>query len=418
LSTALRHLKPPHRIEAVTLLAQVLQEQGAWGESLQLLDDEVSLEDSSKGHLCETLRLMARVHQYGLEPVEMHSALTYLHSVTMSEEPVETRILAARVAAHLIGDLRAPTVAHRMLDAVSAIPLTNLTAEDLAKIALIKAILLYQLQERQSSLHEIEAAAVHLRSQNLASTIACQLQAGLGAIKCLEGQYAEALEFLQNAHRIATRLDNDTLRRDVTANIALAHGRLGNYEHESRWAKESMGLGPTALTSYVQILACYCAAFASAVRGSTQEAAELLSALERRMPGTLPPWAVQAWRLYSADVLHIAGKGVEARRAALRATVEQEFRLHAPGFAGPFARWIAVLSESPERLGQASIEVDRLLAKIRSYDAIDRAEILAASVMLNRKQAKSVVDGERMLREALQALPEAVSSQLRRLGFL
>ena len=419
LSTALRHLRPPHRIEAVTLLAQVLQEQGAWAESLQLLDAEAHIKDASNAALYGVLQLMARSNLYGLDTEEMQCALPYLRSVIVSrEESAETRILAARVAAHVVGALRSPNAAREMIDAMLTIPIEGLSPDDMAKSALVKAVLFYQIRDRQSSLHSIQSAATHLRAQNLASRVACDVQTGLGAIKCLEGEYGEGAVFLQNAYRIAARLDNDTLKRDLGANIALAHIRLGNYEQGARWSKESMTLGTTILTSFVQVLACYCAAFAEGMRGNASEAVDLVTAMERRMPGTLPPWAIQAWCLYSADALHTAGRWSEAKRAASKATFEQDCRLHVPVFAGPFSRWVVSLSDSSERLEEAARIIDRLIAGIGSYDSIDRAEILAAGVKLDQKLYRSTAKNEELLRTALEALPEAVSIQLRRLGCL
>jgi tetratricopeptide (TPR) repeat protein len=418
LSTALHHLGPPDRGEALTLLSQVLQEQGEWAQSLELLSSEPLTAHDPHAHIRQVLLIMAHANLNGVQFHEVDEQLVYLEDIAKSGEPVETRILAARVAAHLIGDIRSPTRAAMVLDALMSIGAEPMVADDLARLALVKAILLYQLHDRQSSVYEIERAARHIRTQNLASTTACQLQAGLGAIKCVEGRYNEGLDFLDNAYRIAVRLDNDTLRRDVCANVALAHGRLGNYEREQRWARESMSLGGAQVTSYVQILACYCASFATAMRGSHGEAVELISNMDARMPGILPPWAVQAWHLYSADVLYLAAKQTEARRAAHKATFDQDCRLHAPGFAGPFARWLAKLADTPEKLAVASQVMESMLERLRSFDALDRAEILAATAMLERR--KGGFDGHRqsMLADALNSLPNAISEQLQRLGFL
>lgn len=417
LSTALHHLRPPERDEAVTLLTQVLQEQGEWSQSLNLLGVESVDTGGSQIPIRKVLSLMARVNLYGLHLEEVKAELSHLEALVRGAEPTETRILAARVAAHLSGDLRSPSTAAKMLEAMNGLQDEHLTPDDAARVALVKAILLYQVSDRQSSVHEIERAARHIRTQNLASTTACQLQAGLGAIKCLDGQYNEGLDFLHNAYRIAARLDNDTLRRDVCANIALAHARLGNYEQEHRWAHESMSLGPATLTSYVQILACYCGAFACAMRGNVHDAVGMVTAMQRRMPGTLPPWAVQAWDLYAADVLYLSAREADARRLALRATLDQGHHLHASGFAGPFARWVAKLADHPERGVKATEVLGSMLVRLRSYDALDKAEILAAAALVDQRTGRIDRYTRSQLADALNALPNAISDQLRRLGF-
>jgi tetratricopeptide (TPR) repeat protein/type II secretory pathway predicted ATPase ExeA len=418
LSTALDNLQPPDRGTAVVLLAQVLQEQGDWAQSLELLASEGWACDRDQAIESHVLTLMARASLYGLSTHEIYEELQSLEGIVRTATATETRLLAGRVGAHLIAIVRSDGAARGLLEALTTIDQHDLSADNLALCALTKAILLYQLHDRRSCAAEIEHSAAHIRSQNLTSTTACQLQAGLGAIKCVEGEYQAGLEFLHNAYRVVMRLDNDTLRRDVGANIALAYGRLGQYQQQLEWARESMALGPTSLTSFCQVLACYSASFASAMRGNCRETLDLITAMEHRMPGTLPPWALQAWSLYAADALFLAGRHGEARRMALRATFERGCELHAPGFAGPFARWVVVMGEIEGRLADVVPIVGRMLASLQQYDALDRAEILAASRKLHIRVGRNDRSTQEALRVALASLPDAIAVQLRRLEFL
>ena len=416
LSTALRHLQPPVRVDAVILLAEVLQEQGQWAPSLELLEEEVFLGSSDATDARRVLTTMAKANLFGVEPRVIKEELDYLVNLIGSSAPIEIRLLAARVAAFLVGDLRSSQLAEQVLAALTTLQSRSFTTDDLSRLALVKAILLFHRHDRRSSLEEIKIAARNIDAPNLASTTACHLQAGLGAINSLDGHYSEAVSFLLSAYRIALRLDNDTLRSQVAANLALAYGRLGEYRSQCFWASESISLAPLALTSFTQVLAAYCASLGLIMQGQADLGLQQLATIEQRMPGLLPKWARQAWALYSADLLHLAGKGVAARRAALHATVDQEFRLHAPGFAGPFARWVVRLAEQPDGLARAQSTLSPLETRLESFDALDRAEILAAICQLERRLGRQMRRTDE-LRRCIATLPEAVVTQLTRLGF-
>ncbi|MGH9196537.1 MAG: hypothetical protein ACRD1T_12445, partial [Acidimicrobiia bacterium] len=181
LSTALNHLLLPERREAVILLAEVLQDQGEWSQLLALLDREFSAREREESCITRILTMMAESHLLGYDTQATDKNLRFATAVIESTSAASVRIAAARMAAFFVGDLRDSSWAQRVLHAVSTIQTVGLTTDELSRIALVKAILLFQLHDKKSSLDEIEAAAAYLDERKTASSIACYLQAGLGA---------------------------------------------------------------------------------------------------------------------------------------------------------------------------------------------------------------------------------------------
>ena len=88
--------------------------------------------------------------------------------------------------------------------------------------------------------------------------------------------------------------------------------------------------------------------------------------------------------------------------------------LHAPAFAGAYARWLALISESDSRGTAACEQIDYLHANLEKYDAIDQVEILYAHAKSNHMHATA--DRLNRLPQRLEQLPAPVLDQLRRLG--
>src|SRR5690606_28256522 len=119
-----------------------------------------------------------------------------------------------------------------------------------------------------------------------------------------------------------------------------------------------------------------------------------------------------------ADVLTVLGRRQDAARAA-REAIGTEFNgLLSDSRAGPYARWKARLARNPADAQVARAEVLQFLEGGERYDALDRAEILAAATLLGQLTNSDVSREAQSLRQALSQLPTAVSGLLRSLGFL
>jgi DNA-binding SARP family transcriptional activator/tetratricopeptide (TPR) repeat protein len=417
IASALPHLTGRERADAVVLLADILQEQGRWLESLSLLD-AVRNDDAMDLGWISVLTLRARSYLRDSGAEETAGSIVGLVKLIRDADNPSLRIAAARTAATLVGDIRDQLQADLVLESVASIPMDHLVPEDLSRLSLARARLTYQMHDCVSSVHQIEAAALILNSTGEVSSTAVELQIGLGVISCMRGEYTNSIRHLSNAYKIAVRLGNESLRSSIAANLALVHGRMGYYEDQLRWAEECIFLSRGLSANYTELLAVYCASFASIFVGRPFRARELIAEANAKSPDGLPLWALQAWGLYSADLNLLLGEDQECRRAALSATQGVNQTLHACGFAGAFSRWTAFLANSLASVQGALKVIGGFAAQLASYDALDKAEILAAILFLQRRYCTPSEEIKAQLFKQLETLPPAVMVQMTSLRML
>jgi hypothetical protein len=125
---------------------------------------------------------------------------------------------------------------------------------------------------------------------------------------------------------------------------------------------------------------------------------------------------LQAWGLYKADVLFLAGQHSAAVLAGRKAIGEPPM-LRSSFFAGRFCRWLAMVSEDPPEVVTHRKHIIRMVQELQNFDAVDQVEIMCAYAMSER-QPESKAPRNPLLREKLKDLPQAISDQLFRLGML
>jgi DNA-binding SARP family transcriptional activator/tetratricopeptide (TPR) repeat protein/type II secretory pathway predicted ATPase ExeA len=416
LSSVLPHLVTPEKGQVALLLAELLQEQGRWADSLELLEED------SKGRslagMSQVLAMQARFHLYGSAPDRTARDLrTLLGMIENSGDPT-LRIAAAGAATTMAASLRDQAWARTLLEALASVPASGLDHQRLTSMSLSRARLMFQRNDHVSSLHEIETATSFLLSPDAISTNAAQFQAGLGAISSKQGEYAKGRVFLEKGYKIAARLGNDSLQGRIAANLALVLGRLGLYADQLCWAEKSLRVERGPSPDYTELLAGYCAAFACISMDLPSRAMEFIESARARITDSLPSWTLQAWLLYSADLYLLLGQQEEAKSEASKATGGVHCVLHVDNFAGPYCRWTARLAIDCGQLSQALKQVQFFLVRLESYDALDRAEILAAMTYLHCRLGFDSQELQSQLRHQLIHLPPPVTDQLRRVGML
>ena len=162
LSSAIPHLLATERGHAVLLLAEVLQEQGRWRESLDLLS-EMSPEHNPEALLVLTLTARFWVTDFTTEQVWDY--VPQLRSVIERSNDISVRINAAKAMALLAGFLRDARLAKDLLECVDLIPTVSLSLDDLASLADAKARLLYNAFERGPCLQELISVGAELQDQ-------------------------------------------------------------------------------------------------------------------------------------------------------------------------------------------------------------------------------------------------------------
>src|SRR5262249_15593650 len=126
----------------------------------------------------------------------------------------------------------------------------------------------------------------------------------------------EALAAGEQAYRMAAKLGNDTLSTAVIGNLVMYCSRLGRYDDQSRWVAQVPKHRSSEFAGLVDVQIAYTTGLGAALRGQRSQADETIDSLEKRIPRGAPPWILQVWHLYRADVLWIMGRHSEAIRTA------------------------------------------------------------------------------------------------------
>jgi hypothetical protein len=123
---------------------------------------------------------------------------------------------------------------------------------------------------------------------------------------------------------------------------------------------------------------------------------------------------LQAWQLYKADALAVAGAPADGIASARRAFDFSKLGPIADHYIGTYCRWCGFVATPRER-SSARDYLSGVLEHLDAYDALDQAEILLG--------ARLVTDGisvtlERELQRRLSALPAGVGEFFKRVGMI
>jgi tetratricopeptide (TPR) repeat protein len=412
LTTATRNLTEPARSEAYLLLAEVLQEQERLDESLEALGNCVVDGNADASDRVKLLTCSASV-LHPTATAERRSQAQDLLDLLHGSLATRTRVRAAVAAARAISDLRSRELAAQLLSVLNGFQ-EPASPEDHATFLLAKAMALYVARDNKASIDCISQAADSLVAVGAGNSVIASLECGLGANYCALGAYAEAIPHLVAAYDLSCRLGNYHFACQAAANVALCHGRLGDYSMQLFWSARGELHAPDS--SGDKMVMEYTAALANAMQGLDREALKFTQdgvALESSYP-----WLRQAWRLRRADICRLVGKEKDAFREGELATLAEGMVLHSESFAGPFARWIALLGVTHPESATFREKLLELTKEVNSFDAIDQVEVLAAAAYLAFHLGLAWEEYHERMNTRLKALPQAVEDQLGRLGIL
>lgn len=413
LSTALQQLAPADHTAAALLLTEVLQEQGRWTESANVLLTEPAARSSPLGTIFATLaehRTEAPAGQQLARDVER------LHSIVESDSPMHVRLKAANAAAQLMGDVRDQAIAQALLMAVEMLRRDTLTEDEQNQLNLCRAQLLYYAGRQRDTLKVLTEVISFFQARGVANSTLVRAYTGLGAVRCYQGKYEEARTEYIAGYSIAARIGNEPQQAILAAHLALCCLRLGDYNDQLEWSRKAAAIGHP-FSRYQELQAAYYQAFALAMRGDASGSLHTFAAMDSRIPPESPHWLTQAWKLFRADVFCLCNQQAAALAQAREALALPHPILRAPSFAGAFARWLALVSEKEGTLDATRSILEDLGRKLDVFDALDRAEITCARLIASG----SVVVADKLqseLARQLAGLPSAVVSQLGRLGAL
>lgn len=418
LATALHDLAEPARTEALVLLAEALQEQSRWEESLVALDQMSVRELSNSTNLAIVLRTKARRRLGYIETEELAELPEKLLAFIESSADQSSRIRAAVEAASVLDTTSCPQVARVILERLFSLDWQGLDLDDTAHLLLAKSMLFYCTGDLTSSLNGIREATSILESRKTANSALAMLYNGVGAILTKQGEYQASISAYLQSHQTAARVGNEPIILQTSANLALSFVRLGEYEEAINWADRVLGCDPSGMAPHCQLPAARSSILALAMLGRSGQAEEVIHR------GTLvferfgSAARSQAWALYSADGYAMLGKLDRAEEEGWRGTSGINSSVHMDRYVGPYARWVARTSLGRGRGKDGHERLDRLIENLQTYDAIDKAETLNAKMWLSTRTGSLSFDGAAKTSMYLEVLPSAVKDQLKRMGML
>jgi hypothetical protein len=412
-------LDAAQRDAANLILAEAMQEQGCYLDSLRVLSSIRVEESHASKQLVEVLSLAAHQRLSDIGPDNADVAIATLATIVESNEDERTRAKALSVAALLLNELQRPEPAQRFL-AISELSYRTPVDEETGIRLLLARTLLRQLSKKEESFIELHAKVEQLRTNGIANLAAVHLAHCASAINCARGRYSAGLQDALLAQKMAVSLGNDLACASAAANLALCHGRLGNYAEQVNCATWGEQFVAASFTGYRNVRLSLAKGFGAAMQGEFAAAQAALTQTANLMPNQIAPWLAQAWHLGRADIAQLCGRTKDAVKEAAKGLCNGE--LHNDSSAGPFARWLALVAIASGDTSTARRRVRELRAALSTFEAIDQVEVLAADLLLTVQGGgpkRAEINALRArINERLAVLPAAVAQQLQRLGML
>jgi len=416
LSTAFTRLEKPERTEALVLLAEALQEQGRWEDSIAFLDQIEPLQQAARTDLAFILKTKAK-RRLGTGSIDAEALTRMLFEIIESSVDVRSRIQASLEIASVLNMNRNQELTACMIQKVSDLLEEGLEADDKARLLLAKSMLLYNVRNFALSSKFIQQALDLKAGTKSADSVVAMLHTGVGVILIAQGDYNGSVTAFLESHQTACRIGSSQIYWQAAANVSLSLVRLGDYEKAIDWANRVLA-DSTASELYFCLAARRSALLAFAMLGQTEKAEELMRQTRDKVVALRSQGLLQAWMLFSADAYRILGKYSEAEWETAQATTGTNAKLHLQFCAGPFARALARNAISVGNVGIASTRLDDLWAERDQFDAIDQAEIINARCWLCSRESGVSSHQTDQMNKHVNALPLAVREQLLRMGML
>jgi tetratricopeptide (TPR) repeat protein len=384
LTTSMARLSGTLLDQALLILAEALQEEGRWAESLPILERVASADgEDIDATLAATLTMYARLNMQLIPSWEFATCLQSLADNLRRSTSGPGQTWAIRAAAQMIEVLRDQRLASEFLAAIVAVPAAPLAPLDRVRWSCNLAVLHYFAGKREACVALLTSEYDRIRSINLVNSQAAALVHNLGAATCAQGDYERAATYFEQGYSLHERLGNIAYAATSAACAALSHGRQGNRALQLDWAERSLSLSRDMTPRYQRLLAYYSKADANAALGYECEAERALLEM-LQVADALIPWCTQAGHLYAAEVYRKLGRDRSAMWHGRYATSTVNHELQSLSFAGLYAKWIALVAT------QSSLQSDyervaQLAARVSELDAPDQVLVACAIEALTER---------------------------------
>jgi hypothetical protein len=201
-------------------------------------------------------------------------------------------------------------------------------------------------------------------------------------------------------------------------NIAMCHGRIGDYQQQHAWAERALSLVRVTELQWKRHQAAYYRSLALCMLGENRKAIESLERFKEGHQNVGPGWNAQSVPLMTADIYMLAGESLRGTRIAMDGLGRTGFEPLSDAYAGMVARWVARISVESGAENEAMNMIGCMTENLESHDLLDQAEILCGRLLLEDCAGMEWEVGRVLLSDRLARLPSAVEDQLRRLGAL
>jgi tetratricopeptide (TPR) repeat protein len=362
------------------LLAELLQEQGRWKDSMEALRSMSRADATARASMYRLLEINALWRLEWPPLPELEAMLVEVLAIHDQDKDASLRAHALQVAAGIVATLKTPGSAALVLSRARALHDLQMDDIDQARLTFAEAMTLYHARAMADSYAIICRGLARFEERHLTNSVVIQLHIGAGAIHLSQGNYEQASHHCTVASTKARRIGNEALSILARANRLLCDVRFGNYAVAISEAEQLIAAGAlNAPGSAFQTVEG--ALFALAMLGRERDVTALIEKTGRLYSESKIPWMRQTWHLIAADALMLIGRLPAARKLA-RAGIWSDgwTELHGLQAPGPYARWLVDTAITSGERALADQRLREMLASVHLYDSVDRVDILSLAL--------------------------------------
>ncbi len=397
------------------MLAELLQEQSRWDESLALLST-FTAERLTASAECLAGRALLGSNEATKADVLRLERLAYTCISDSTTDP-QTRLRALRLAGTLAQVTDSRSLAAALLEAANAAERSNwLDDDDLewdTQIVYLTHHTHDRLEQSETTYERLGVLALRAKAYTVANARSSRILTGIGLCHRRAGRYAEAISAYEEAIGILSRLERETSLATAHGALASCYRDLADSERQRRHALRAVPHGLPQ--DFFQINSVFYAFEACYLLGDFNAAGGFEAQLEACPSAILHEQALQSLLFCRADVAWLEGRrkaGLELARAGiLSTTVKQSpFRNN----VSAVARWLALIRDQGD-WADSFADITYGVEQLQAVCWWDEAERLSA---LSKLAQSGVVNHcyEDELSVAMQRVPRSVSSYLSRYG--